>query len=227
MRSCASVSAAASGASSCSFFLTRWSAARRAERGPSPGRRASNWMRRSISALAATRAIAASEQLQPGRQRQAAGEALHLLLHEPLDLALASVVGGDDEVFEDLDLLGLRQATDRSSPRQVALAVERHDHETAAGLALDPGAAPSPPASRPCGPAAPGPASSCWQNSSWVGPVLLELSLAGLVGLGGRVLALQWSAPRRCARRGNAASTCLTSGCSRMRSISRASRSRR
>ena len=52
-----SASAAASGPSSCSFFLTRASAARRAERGPSPGSRASSWISRSISGPAATRAM--------------------------------------------------------------------------------------------------------------------------------------------------------------------------
>src|SRR5690606_27758973 len=41
--------APASGASSCSFFLMRWRAARRAERGPSPGTLARSWIRRSIS----------------------------------------------------------------------------------------------------------------------------------------------------------------------------------
>jgi hypothetical protein len=41
--------AAASGAISGSRFLIRNSAARRAERGPRPGSRASSWIRRSIS----------------------------------------------------------------------------------------------------------------------------------------------------------------------------------
>ena len=41
--------AAASGDSSCSFFLIRCRAARLAERGPSPGTLASSWIRRSIS----------------------------------------------------------------------------------------------------------------------------------------------------------------------------------
>ena len=41
--------ASASGAMICSRFLMRKSAARRAERGPSPGRRARSWIRRSIS----------------------------------------------------------------------------------------------------------------------------------------------------------------------------------
>src|SRR5512141_3388489 len=47
---------------------------------------------------------ATSEQLQAGRNRQAAGQALHLLLQQPLDLGLGVGMGGDDEVFEDLDL---------------------------------------------------------------------------------------------------------------------------
>src|SRR4051794_29018016 len=47
--STASLIAEASGDSSCSFFLMRCSAARRAERGPSPGTLASSWIRRSIS----------------------------------------------------------------------------------------------------------------------------------------------------------------------------------
>src|SRR5262249_43837139 len=45
--------AAASGAMISSRFLIRNNAARRAERGPRPGKRASNWIRRSISGPAA------------------------------------------------------------------------------------------------------------------------------------------------------------------------------
>ena len=52
--------AAASGAISASRFLIRNSAARRAERGPSPGKRASSWIRRSISGPAATAGITIS-----------------------------------------------------------------------------------------------------------------------------------------------------------------------
>src|SRR5262249_55052463 len=52
------------------------------------------------------------------------------------------------------------------------------------------GRAPSPPGSPPCGSEAPGPASSCRQNSSWVCPVLLELGL-------GPLIALCWSARGR------------------------------
>jgi hypothetical protein len=49
MRSIALCSAADSGAINCSRFLMSASAARRAERGPRPGRRASSWIKRSIS----------------------------------------------------------------------------------------------------------------------------------------------------------------------------------
>ncbi len=44
-----SASALASGSISASFFLMSASAARRAERGPSPGSRARSWISRSIS----------------------------------------------------------------------------------------------------------------------------------------------------------------------------------
>jgi hypothetical protein len=46
--------AEASGVMISSRFLIRNSAARRAERGPRPGRRASSWIRRSISGPATT-----------------------------------------------------------------------------------------------------------------------------------------------------------------------------
>jgi hypothetical protein len=45
-----SASALASGCISASRFLIKWSAARRAERGPNPGNFASSWISRSISA---------------------------------------------------------------------------------------------------------------------------------------------------------------------------------
>ena len=83
---------------------------------------------------------AASEQLHAGREGQAAGEALHLLLHEPFDLGLGVVVGGGDEVLEDLRLLWLQKRRIDPDPSEIALAVHGQDHEAAAGLALDPGA---------------------------------------------------------------------------------------
>src|SRR5262249_34786130 len=55
--SIAACKAVDSGAIKASRFLTKNSAARRAERGPSPGRRASNWIKRSISGPAAMAGI--------------------------------------------------------------------------------------------------------------------------------------------------------------------------
>jgi hypothetical protein len=47
--STASAMACANGWSNCSFYLMSWRAARRAERGPSPGTLARSWIRRWIS----------------------------------------------------------------------------------------------------------------------------------------------------------------------------------
>src|SRR5215469_5364801 len=105
-------SAAASGAMTSSRFLIRNKAARRAERGPSPGRRASNWIRRSISGPAETagiRAALSSEQFQAGRQRQAAGHGLHFFGEHGLELAPCIGMRGDDQVFEDFLLVRLEQ----------------------------------------------------------------------------------------------------------------------
>src|SRR2546427_3129098 len=60
--------AAASGAMICSRFLMRNSAARRADRGPRPGRRASRAIRRSISGPAA--AVGMSDGLLHGGRRR-------------------------------------------------------------------------------------------------------------------------------------------------------------
>src|SRR6266700_4441350 len=101
---------AESGAMISSRFLMRKSAARRAERGPRPGRRASSWIRRSISGPATAVGIEDFlEQLQARRQRQAAGDVLPLLLHQCLDLAARIRMSGDDEVLDDLRLLRLHQ----------------------------------------------------------------------------------------------------------------------
>src|SRR5258708_20524006 len=77
--SIATCNAAESGVISASRFLIRCSAARRAERGPSPGSRASSWIRRSISGPATAEGMLA--EAQPRRQSEAAGQRLHLLLH--------------------------------------------------------------------------------------------------------------------------------------------------
>src|SRR5262245_32188482 len=232
--------AAASGAISNSRFLMRNSAARRAERGPRPGSRASSWIRRSISGPAAAvgmkrrrsfsllhalrrrrsgahrldqltqteqaalvldsgshlrhggleigrEAILVddalmhqeaagqdvtcqeardcgrqrlcidfffhwppsglppdlpagqvnSEQLEPGRQRQAAGDGFHLLLQHRLGLAPRVAEGGNDEVLHDLLLLRLDQGVVDLDALHVALAGELDRDQTAAGGALD------------------------------------------------------------------------------------------
>src|SRR5690349_2918774 len=102
--------AAASGLMSCSRFLMRCKAARRADRGPSPGRRASSWISRSISgpAMAAGIEETASER-EPGRERQTAGQGLHLLLQQCLGLAPGIRMRGDHEVLDDLLFIRLHQ----------------------------------------------------------------------------------------------------------------------
>src|SRR3954452_18809973 len=100
----ATCNALASGVISASRFLIRCSAARRAERGPSPGSRASNWISRSISGPAT--AVAMSAEAQP-RQRQAAGQRLHLFLHRGFGLAAGIAERGDQEILENLTLVGL------------------------------------------------------------------------------------------------------------------------
>src|SRR3974390_636787 len=90
--SIATCSAADSGVISASRFLIRCSAARRAERGPSPGSRANSWIRRSISGPAT--AVAISGEAQSRRQTEAAGQRLHLFGHRGFRLAAGVVVGG-------------------------------------------------------------------------------------------------------------------------------------
>src|SRR5882724_8573723 len=105
--SIATWSAPASGVISASRFLIRCSAARRAERGPSPGSRASNWIRRSISGPATAEAI--SRKTKTWRQTEPAGQRLHLLLHRALRLAPRVIMRADQQVFEDLALVRLHQ----------------------------------------------------------------------------------------------------------------------
>src|SRR3954468_11179061 len=105
--SIATCSALDSGVISASRFLIRCSAARRAERGPRPGSRASNWIRRSISGPAT--AVDISGEAQPRRQLQPAGQRLHLLLHRQFRLAARVIMRGDQQVFEDFALVYLDQ----------------------------------------------------------------------------------------------------------------------
>src|SRR5947207_578187 len=101
--------AEASGAMICSRFLIRNSAARRAERGPSPGSRASSWIRRSISGPATAVGMEKkfSKKLESGRQRQTARYGFHLLFHQRRHLAPCFCMRGDNQVFDDFLLAGL------------------------------------------------------------------------------------------------------------------------
>src|ERR1700747_317929 len=106
--SIATCKALASGVISASRFLIRCSAARRAERGPSPGRRARSWIRRSISGPATAAGIGVRTEPQKARrQPKTARERLHLLLHRRLRLAPRICMRGHQEILQDLDLLRL------------------------------------------------------------------------------------------------------------------------
>src|ERR1700712_2795877 len=105
--SIATCSAFVSGVISASRFLIRCSAARRAERGPRPGSRASNWIRRSISGPAT--AVAISGEAQSRRQTQSARQRLHLFLHRGFCLAPRVIMRGDEQILEDFALLRLDQ----------------------------------------------------------------------------------------------------------------------
>src|SRR5271168_734123 len=87
--SIATCNAADSGVISASRFLIRCSAARRAERGPSPGSRANSWIRRSISGPATAEGMLAEAQSR--RQAETAGQGLHFLLRGGFGLAAGVV----------------------------------------------------------------------------------------------------------------------------------------
>src|SRR5580692_12267215 len=105
--SIATCSAPTSGVIRASRFLIRCSAARRAERGPSPGSRANSWIRRSISGPATAEAILAEAQSR--RQPEAAGQRLHFLLHGGFGLAARIVMRTHQQVLEDFALVRLDQ----------------------------------------------------------------------------------------------------------------------
>src|SRR4051794_26979226 len=105
--SIATCKAAVSGVISASRFLIRCSAARLAERGPSPGNRARSWIRRSISGPAT--AVAISGKAQSWWQTEPAGQRLHLFLHRGFRLAARVIMRGDQQIFEDLAFLRLDQ----------------------------------------------------------------------------------------------------------------------
>src|SRR5580693_7250874 len=105
--SIADCKAVANGAISNSRFLIRNKAARRAERGPSPGSRANSWIRRSISGPATADAMLAEAQSR--RQPEAAGQRLHFLLHGGFGLAARIVMRTHQQVLEDFALVRLDQ----------------------------------------------------------------------------------------------------------------------
>src|SRR5256885_5932189 len=133
--SIATWSALASGVISASRFLIRCSAARRADRGPSPGSRAKSWIRRSISGPAT--AVAISGEAQSRRQAQATRQRLHLFLHRGFRLAPRVIMRGYQQVFEDLPLLWFDQRG--IDPDALDFHLRRHAHadETAAGDTFD------------------------------------------------------------------------------------------
>src|ERR1700716_936724 len=128
-------SAPPSGVISASRFLIRCSAARRAERGPSPGSRASSWIRRSISGPATAAAI--SGEAQSRRQTQSTRQRLHLFLHRGFRLAPRGVMCGHQQVFEDFALLRLDQRWIDPDGLHFHLRGHAHADEAAARNTLD------------------------------------------------------------------------------------------
>src|SRR5258705_3139857 len=132
-------SASASGSSSVSRFFSNANAARRAERGPSPGSLASNWIKRSISCPAGDPATLSS--IRTGFRT---AEALQKVLNEfgvleaaGFQFGLAVVAGRDDEVFDDLMFVGFHQRGIDAHALDLAQTVQGRAHESAAGDALD------------------------------------------------------------------------------------------
>src|SRR5450756_2202583 len=132
--SIATCSAPAKGVISASRFLIRCSAARRAERGPSPGSRANSWIRRSISGPAT--AVAISGETKARRQTQTAGQGLHLFLHRGFRLALRVVKRGDQQILEDFALVRLHQRRIDLDRLDFHLGGHAHTDHAAAGDAL-------------------------------------------------------------------------------------------
>src|SRR3954454_8946480 len=133
--SIATCSALDNGVISASRFLIRWSAARRAERGPSPGSRAKSWIRRSISGPATAEGI--SGETDARWQAEATGQCLHLFLHRAFRLAPRIIMRGHQEVLENLALLRLHQRWIDLDGLDFHLRGHPHGDHTAAGNALD------------------------------------------------------------------------------------------
>src|SRR5690606_22183949 len=129
----------------------RCKAARRAERGPSPGTLARSWISRSISGPAirldmepshavrkGTGGLKAAllnqeigscqseRQLETGGNRQSCRHLLGLALHLGLDLYAGIIMRSEDKVFEDLGLFGLQKRRIDGELAHLELAGERH-----------------------------------------------------------------------------------------------------
>src|SRR5580700_8373824 len=92
--SIAACKAVASGAMSSSRFLMRNKAARRAERGPSPGSRANSWIRRSIAGPAAMEGIARFLFFSLSPEGRGRGEGVRPLGQSPLTPTLSPLGRG-------------------------------------------------------------------------------------------------------------------------------------
>src|SRR4029077_12891231 len=128
--SIADCTAESTGALSNSRFLIRCSAARRAERGPSPGSRANSWIRRSISGPATAEAI--SGKTKSWRQAEPAGQRLHLFLHRGFRLAPRVIMRSDQEVLENFALVRLHQRRIDLDGLHFHLRGHAHGHQAAA-----------------------------------------------------------------------------------------------
>src|SRR5436853_431541 len=122
--------ASACGSSRVSRFFSRAKAARRAERGPSPGSLASNWMRRSISCPAGEPATNASIRI-----RRASAEALQQILDEfgiletlRFQFHLAVGAGRDHQILDDFVLVRLQNRWIDGELLEFAQAVQCRAH---------------------------------------------------------------------------------------------------
>ena len=104
--SIATCSAGDSGDISASRFLIRCSAARRAERGPSPGNRASSWISRSISGPATADGISQARIPAAASSRRSASPSFPA---SPLPPCAGVAQRRDDQILDDLAFLRLHQ----------------------------------------------------------------------------------------------------------------------
>ncbi len=122
--SIATCRAADSGVISASRFLIRCSAARRAERGPKPGQPRQQ-LDQALDFGTGNAGRHLMAETKPGRQAEAAGQRLHLLLHRRFGLAARIAERGDQQILEHLALFRLHQRGSILTPFTSILAVMR------------------------------------------------------------------------------------------------------